>query len=179
VQGGVVGPKEAPVLLATVVVAAATLLQVVWMKANRRRIDLLLWINLTLILVLGGITVWLHNETFIKWKPSVVYWLMGVALWSSQTLFGHNLLRQTLGAEIDLPELVWRRMNFLFVAFFGLMGLVNVWVVYSFSTDAWAKFHTFGTTGLMVVFVLGVGVYMSRHLAPAAPPAASDESRPS
>ncbi|HEX7687487.1 MAG TPA: septation protein A [Burkholderiaceae bacterium] len=179
VQGGVVGPKEAPVLLATVVVAAATLLQVVWMKANRRRIDLLLWINLTLILVLGGITVWLHNETFIKWKPSVVYWLMGLALWSSQTLFGHNLLRQTLGAEIDLPDAVWRRMNFLFVAFFGLMGLVNVWVVYSFSTDAWAKFHTFGTTGLMVVFVLGVGVYMSRHLDHAAPPAATDESRSS
>jgi len=168
VSGGVVGPKEAPVLLATVVVIAATLLQVAWMKLNRRKIDLMLWISLAMIVVLGGLTVWYHNETFIKWKPSVAFWLMGLVFWGSQTFFHKNLLRQTLGAELDLTDKVWQRLNFAWVAYFGLMGLVNLWVVYSFSTDAWANFHTFGTSALSVVFVIGQGLYLSRHLEPVA-----------
>jgi intracellular septation protein len=177
VQGGVVGAKEAPVLLGTVVVLAATLLQVAWMKAMRRKIDLMLWISLALVVVLGGMTVWFHNETFIKWKPSVAFWLMGLTFWVSQAFFNRNLLRQTLGHELDLPDLVWRRLNFAWVAYFGVMGLVNVWVVYSFSTDAWANFHTFGTTALSFAFIIGQGIYLSRHLDPVAPPPA-DEPAP-
>jgi len=167
VQGGVVGPKEAPVLLGTVVVVLATLAQVVWMKAKRRKIDLMLWISLTLVVVLGGLTVWFHNETFIKWKPSIAFWLMGLVFWGSQTFFHRNLLRQTLGAELELADTVWQRLNFAWVAYFGLMGLINLWVVYSFSTDARANFHTFGTTALSFVFIIGQGIYLSRHLEPA------------
>jgi intracellular septation protein len=166
VQGGVVGPKEAPVLLATIVVIAATLLQVAWMKLNRRKIDLMLWMSLAMIVVLGGLTVWYHNETFIKWKPSVAFWLMGLMFWGSQTFFHKNLLRQTLGAELELSDKVWQRLNFAWVAYFALMGLVNLWVVYAFSTDAWANFHTFGTTALSFVFIIGQGFYLSRHMEP-------------
>jgi intracellular septation protein len=166
VSGGVVGPKEAPVLLGTVVVIAATLLQAIWMKANRRKIDLMLWISLALVVVLGGLTVWFHNETFIKWKPSIAFWLMGLVFWISQAFLHKNLLRSTLGAEIELSDMVWQRLNFAWVAYFGLMGLLNVWVVYSFSTDAWANFHTFGTTALSFAFIIGQGFYLSRHLEP-------------
>ena len=166
VSGGVVGPKEAPVLLGTVVVIAATLLQAIWMKANRRKIDLMMWISLALVVVLGGLTVWFHNETFIKWKPSIAFWLMGLVFWISQAFLHKNLLRSTLGAEIELSDMVWQRLNFAWVAYFGLMGLLNVWVVYSFSTDAWANFHTFGTTALSFAFIIGQGFYLSRHLEP-------------
>jgi intracellular septation protein len=166
VSGGVVGAKEAPVLLGTVVVIAATLLQAIWMKLNGRKIDLMLWISLALVVVLGGLTVWFHNETFIKWKPSIAFWLMGLVFWISQTFLHRNLLRQTLGHEIELSDMVWQRLNFAWVAYFGLMGLLNVWVVYSFSTDAWANFHTFGTTALSFLFIIGQGVYLSRHLEP-------------
>ena len=166
VSGGVVGPKEAPVLLGTVVVIAATLLQAIWMKLNRRKIDLMLWISLALVVVLGGLTVWFHNETFIKWKPSIAFWLMGLVFWGSQTFFHKNLLRTTIGSEIDLPDSVWQRLNFSYVAFFALMGLLNLWVVYAFSTDAWATFHSFGTTALSFAFLIGQGFYLSRHLEP-------------
>ncbi len=171
VSGGVVGPKEAPVLLATVVVIAATLVQVAWMKVNRRRIDLMLWISLAMIVVLGGATIWFHNETFIKWKPSVVCWAMGLVFWISQTFFHRNLLRQTLGEEIELPDHAWQRLNFAWIAYFGLLGLINLWVAYSFSTDAWANFHTFGTFGLSAVFIVGQGFYLSRHMPPEGAPA--------
>jgi intracellular septation protein len=180
VSGGVVGPKEAPVLLATIVVIVATLLQVAYMKLNKRRIDLMLWISLAMIVVLGGATVWFHNETVVKWKPSVVYWAMGLIFWTSQTFFHRNLLRQTLGEEIELPDFAWQRLNFAWVAFFGLLGLLNLWVASSFSTDTWANFHTFGSLGIMLAFMLGVGVYMARHMPPevaqeaTAAPAAED-----
>ncbi len=167
VSGGVVGPKEAPVLLATVVVIVATLVQVAWMKLMRRKIDLMLWISLAMIVVLGGATIWFHNESFIKWKPSGAFWAMGLVFWISQAFFHKNLLRSTLGAEIELSDKVWQRLNFAWVAYFGLMGLINLWVAYSFSTDAWANFHTFGSIGLSLVFILGQGVYLGRHLEPA------------
>ena len=177
VAGGVVGPTEAPVLLATVTVILATLAQVAWLKLRGRRVDTMLWVSLGLVVVLGGATIYFHNETFIKWKPSVLYWLMGLSLWLSPLLFGKNLLRVLLGEQMELPDRVWHRLNFAWVAFFGLMGLLNLWVAYHFSTDGWVNFKLFGGIGLMLLFTLAQGLYLSRHLkdddAPATPPADS------
>ena len=164
VSGGTVGPTEAPVLLATVVVIIATLAQVIWLKLRGRRVDAMLWVSLGLVAVLGGATIYFHNETFIKWKPSVLYWAMGLSLWLSPLLFGRNLLRVLLGEQMELPDRVWHRLNFAWVAFFALMGLLNLWVAYHFSTDAWVNFKLFGGLGLMLLFTLAQGLYLSRHL---------------
>jgi intracellular septation protein len=164
VQGGVVGPAEAPVLLATVVVIAATVAQVIFMKATGRKVEAPLWVSLALVVVLGGATIWFHSETFIKWKPSVLYWAMGLALWISQLFFRRNLLRVLMGDQLDLPASVWQRLNFAWVAFFAFMGLLNIYVAYSFSTDTWVDFKLFGGLGLMLVFTVLQGVYLSRHL---------------
>lgn len=164
VSGGVVGLGEGPVLLATLVVIAATLVQIAWMKLAGRKVDAPLWVSLVLVLVLGGATVWFHNETFIKWKPSMLYWLMGLTLWASQVLFRRNLLKVLMGEQLDLPAVVWQRLNFAWVAFFAFMGLLNVYVAYSFSTDTWVDFKLFGGIGLMLVFTVAQGLYLSRHL---------------
>jgi intracellular septation protein len=170
VSGGAVGPKEAPVLLATVVVILATLAQVAWLKLRGRKIDLMLWVSLGLVVTLGGLTVWFHNETFIKWKPSGLYWTLGLVLWTSQ--FGKNLLRSLLGAQIELPDQVWRRLNLAWVLFFGVMGLLNLWVAYHFDTPTWVNFKVFGTTGLMLVFFVAQGLYLGRYLPDDEPAAA-------
>ena len=164
VSGGVVTPAEAPVLLATVVVIVATLAQVLWLKSRGRRIDTMLWVSLVLVVLLGGATIYFHSETFIKWKPSVLYWAMGLSFWLSPLLFGKNLLRVLLGEQMQLPAMVWHRLNFAWVAFFALMGLLNLWVAYSFSTDTWVNFKLFGGIGLMLLFTLAQGLYLSRHL---------------
>ncbi len=164
VAGGVVGPEEAPVLLATVVVIGATLAQVTWLKLAGRKVDLMLWISLALVVVLGGLTVWFHSETFIKWKPSVLYWTMGSALWVSQAVFGKNLLRTLLGQQIQLPSAIWHRLNFAWIAFFAAMGLLNLWVAYSFTTSTWVNFKLFGGLGLMLAFTVAQGLYLSRYL---------------
>jgi intracellular septation protein len=163
VSGGVVGPNEAPVLLATVVVIVATLAQVAFLLARGKKVDMMLWVSLGLVTVLGGATVWFHSETFIKWKPSVLYWVMGLAFWISQALFRKNLLQALMGNQLTLPASVWQRLNFAWIAFFAFMGLLNLYVAYSFSTDTWVNFKLFGGIGLMLVFTVAQGVYIGRH----------------
>ncbi len=164
VAGGQVGPGEAPVLLATVVVVVATLAQVLWLKARGKKVDLMLWISLALVTVLGGLTVWLHSETFIKWKPTGLYWAMGLSVLISQFVLGRNLLKLMLGEQLQLPEAVWTRLSLAWVAFFAAMGVLNLWVAFNFSTDAWVNFKLFGGIGLMLLFTVAQGLYISKHL---------------
>ncbi len=164
VAGGTVGITEAPVMLATVVVVIASAVQVAWLKARGKKVDLMLWISLGLVVVLGGLTVWLHSETFFKWKPTGLYWAMGLSFLISQTLMGKNLLKLMIGEQMQLPALVWSRLGFAWVAFFAAMGVLNLWVAYNFSTDAWVNFKLFGGIGLMLLFTLAQGLYISRHL---------------
>lgn len=166
VAGGVVAPSIAPVLLATLVVIVASFAQIGWLLARGRKVDTMLWISLALVTLLGGATVWFQSETFIKWKPSVLYWVMGVAFWLSQALFGKNLLRLLMGEQLQLPPPVWRTLNLMWISFFAFMGLLNLWVAYSFSTDTWVDFKLFGGLGLMLLFTLAQGLYLSRHLKP-------------
>ena len=164
VAGGTVGTTEAPVMLATVVVVIASLVQVAWLKARGKKVDLMLWISLTLVVVLGGLTVWLHSETFIKWKPTGLYWAMGLSFLISQTLLGKNLLKLMMGEQMQLPDAVWKRLGLAWVVFFAAMGVLNLWVAYNFSTSTWVNFKLFGGIGLMLLFTLGQGLYISRHL---------------
>ena len=178
VSGGVVGLNEAPVLLATVVVIVATLLQVAVLMARGKKIDMMLWVSLGLVTVLGGATVWFHNETFIKWKPSVLYWVMGLGFWVSQTFFRKNLLQVLIGEQLKLPAPVWQRLNIAWINFFALMGLLNLYVAFNFSTDTWVNFKLFGGMGLMLAFTVAQGVYISRHLPPEAGESVSSQRPP-
>ena len=171
VSGGVVGTEEAPVLLATLVVIVATTAQIGYLLARRRKIDMMLWITFVLVVVLGGATVWFHNPTFIKWKPSVLYWAMGLAFWLSHALFKKNLLQTLIGEQLELPVQVWQRLNVAWIAFFALMGVLNLYVAYSYSTSTWASFKAFGATGLMLVFMVGQGFYLNKHMQPDGAPA--------
>lgn len=164
VSGGKVGPEEAPVLLATVVVMVATLLQALILKLRGKKIDLMLWISLGLVVVLGGATIWFHNATFIKWKPTGLYWAGALAFFISQTFFGKNLIQAMLGKELELPQIVWTRLNLAWIAFFVGLGFANLYVAFNFDNSTWANFKVFGVTGLMLIFTLAQGIYISRHL---------------
>jgi intracellular septation protein len=165
VSGGVVGADEAPILLATIVMSVITIVQVTVLKLMRRPVHLMLWITLALVVVLGGATIWFHNPVIIKWKPSIAYWALGLSFWLSR-MFGRDLLQEMLGAELELPAAVWQRLNFAWVAFLGLMGLLNLYVAYAFSTSTWASFKVFGATGLMLAFSIAQVVYLSRYVKP-------------
>ena len=154
VSGGSVAASEAPVLIATVVVIVATMLQIGWLLVRQRKVDTMLWVTFGLVTILGGATVWFHDPTFIKWKPSVLYWVMGGVLFAGQVLFGKNLLQSLAGKQIELEKRDWWRLNVAWATFFVLMGFLNLYVAYNYSTSAWATFKAFGSTGLMLVFML-------------------------
>lgn len=164
VSGGQVGVAEAPVLLATVVVILATAAQIIWLAARGRKIEPMLWISLALVVALGGATIYFHSESFIKWKPTVLYWVMGSALLVGQVVFDKNGLKSLMGAQMTLPDPVWRIVNLAWVGFFVLMGVLNLWVAFNFSTDMWVNFKLFGATGLMLLFVLLQAFYLRRYL---------------
>lgn len=174
VSGGVVGPTEAPVLLATLVVMLVTIIQIAVMLARGKKVDVMLWVSLGIVVVLGAATVWFHNETFIKWKPTALHWAMALAFWISQAVFRKNLIQQLMGQQITLPSAIWGRLNNAWIAFFAVMGVLNLYVAYNFSTATWVNFKLFGGMGLIFAFVLATGFYLSRHVQP--DPA---ESRPS
>jgi intracellular septation protein len=164
VSGGVIRAEEAPALLATIAVIAGTLIQVAALKLMRRKIDMMLWITLALVVVLGGATVWFHNPTFIKWKPSGYFWAMAAGLWISRVVFKKNLLRTLMGGEIDLPEPVWQRLNIVWVLFFSFMGFLNLYVAFSYPESTWVTFKVFGITVCMFVFMAAQVVFISRYL---------------
>jgi len=167
------------VLLATLVVIAATLTQVLVLKLMRRKVDTMLWISLVLVVVLGGATVWFHNETFIKWKPSGLYWAMALTFWASAQFFGKNLIQAMMGKELPLPDAIWQRLNWAWIGFFAFMGVLNLLVAYNFSTSTWASFKVFGTTGLILLFTIAQGLYLSPYLKEETAPkeAAKDATR--
>jgi intracellular septation protein len=170
VSGGVVGPSEAPVLLATVVVIIATLAQILWLKVRGKKVDTMLWVSLALVTVLGGATIYFHSENFIKWKPTVLYWVMGSALLVGQLVFKKNGIKSLMGAQMALPDAIWRVVNLSWVGFFAVMGMLNLWVAFTFSTATWVNFKLFGGLGLMVVFVLAQAVYLNKHIKPGTTP---------
>ena len=171
VSGGAVGAKEAPVLLATVVVVVATMLQILVLKVLRKPVDKMLWAGLVVVVVLGGLTLWFHDETFIKWKPTVIYWLMATGFLITEIVLGKKMLRQMMGGQVHVPDPVWRKLGWAWVLFFAGMGVLNLWVPYTFPTDTWVSFKMWGSLGLTLVFTLAQGVYLSRHMAPDEAPA--------
>jgi len=156
--------KVKGIYVATAVAIAATFLQVGWLWMRRKRIDPMLWASLAIIVIFGGATLALQNETFIKWKPTVLYWLFAAALAGTEALAGKNLMRTMLGSQIQLPVQVWTRLNWSWAGFFAFMGAANLFVAYNFSTDLWVNFKLFGGVGLMVLFVLGQALFLARYI---------------
>ena len=156
--------KVAGIYVATAVAIAATFAQIGWVLWRHGKVDNMLWVSLAIIVVFGGATLLLHDETFIKWKPTVLYWLFSVVLLSGDWLFKKNLIRAMLQGQLSLPDMVWDRLNLSWVVFFALMGAANLYVAYNFSTDNWVNFKLFGGIGLMLVFVLLQAVMLSKYL---------------
>ena len=156
--------KVYDIYVATAVAMAATFLQIGWAWLRHRKVDTMLWISLAVIVVFGGATLLLQDETFIKWKPTVLYWLFSAVLAVAALAFRKNLIRAMMETQVTLPEVVWGKLLASWIAFFALMGALNLVVAFNFSTDAWVNFKLFGGIGLMLVFIVLQGLMLARHI---------------
>ena len=158
-------PKQLPILMATAVAIIATVVQIAWVWLRHGKVDTMLWISLALVVVLGGATLWLHDPTFIKWKPTVLYWLFAVVLAGSHLLFKKNLIRTMMQqAQMELPETLWAKLNYSWVIFFAVMGVVNLYVANHYSLAAWVNFKLFGFMGMMLAFMLLQGLVLAKYI---------------
>jgi intracellular septation protein len=156
--------KLADIYVATATAIATTFVQVAWLKLRGKRVGAMLWASLGIIAVFGGATLFLQNEIFIKWKPTVLYWLLGAVLAGGALVFRRNLIRMMLSEQVQLPDPVWDRLNWSWVAFFAFMGALNLYVAYNYPTDLWVNFKLFGGMGLMLLFVVAQAFFLARHV---------------
>lgn len=129
-----------------------------------RRFDKVQLITLLLVLVFGTATLVFKNPLFIKWKPTVADWLFAMAFLFTQFVSKTPLLQRLMGSKVALPQKTWNILNFSWALFFVLMGCLNLYFAYSFSTVVWAKFKVFGGLGLTFLFVIIQGVFIGKHL---------------
>jgi intracellular septation protein len=152
------------IFAATAAAIGATVLQIAWTKWRHGKVDTMLWVSFGIIALLGGATLALHDETFIKWKPTVLYWVFSCTLLISDLVFKKNLMRAMLHEKIALPVRVWHYVNLSWSLFFAVLGVVNLYVALNYSTDGWVDFKLFGTTGMMLVFVLLQAIALSKYV---------------
>lgn len=155
--------KLGDLYVATGVAILATAGQIAWLKWRGRIVEPMQWTSLAIIVVFGGMTLLFHDETFIKWKPTVLYALFAAALLLAPRFTGVNPLRAMMGAQLTLPEPVWRQLTFAWVAFFVAMGVANLLVAYRFPLDVWVNFKVFGTMALTIVFVIAQALWVGHH----------------
>jgi intracellular septation protein len=151
------------IYVATAVAIAATMVQVTWTRLKHGKVSNMQWGSLVIIVLFGGATLLLQDETFIKWKPTVLYWLAGVAFLGALG-FGKNLIKAVMSEGMELPEPVWTKLCIAWGVFFLFKGTLNLWVAYNFPTDTWVNFKLFGGMGLMLAFILAQALWLAKYL---------------
>ncbi len=167
VSGGKIIASQAPIMLATVVGIIATVLQVGYLLIRRRKVDTMLWVSFFVIVVFGGATIYFHDETFIKWKPTMLYWIFAAALFVSQVFLKNNLMRKVMHEALPLPEAIWPRVGFQWMAFLfflGALNLVMAFMVFKNDTNAWVNFKVFGMTAIFFLFSVGQAMMLVKHV---------------
>jgi intracellular septation protein len=166
-SGGSVTADQAPMVIATLAGILANAAQIVYLKARGRKVDFMLWLSLFLFVVFGGLTIYFHDEIFIKWKPTMIYWCFAVGLLAARYWFKNNLIRKAMGSQLTLPDDVWEKLNLSWTAFFAALGFINLFVafvLFKSDTASWVSFKAFGTTGLTFAFIIVQTIYLAKYM---------------
>ncbi|MCC5014918.1 MULTISPECIES: septation protein A [Legionella] len=149
---------------ATAIAMGAALIQVAFYRLKHQRYEKMHLISLALIFILGGATLFFHNPWFIKWKPTGIYWLTSLVFLGTSFIGKKPLIQKMMDGNISLPQKIWYRLNYAWAAFFVVMGGLNLYVAYFYSTDVWVNFKLFGGAGFTLIFVFLQAIYLTRHL---------------
>lgn len=156
--------KTYDLYVATAVVIAATFLQVLYNLVRRRKVETMQWVTLGLMTVMGGATLYLQDEQFIKWKLTIIECLFGSVLLGSHFIGKKTIMEKMMGANLELPAAAWTTLNIAWACFFFAIGGLNVYVMFNFDTDTWVDFKTFGVPALMAVFIVLQVIFLYKHM---------------
>jgi intracellular septation protein len=155
--------KLRDIYFATAVLMAATVVQSVLLYTLERKLQALQKATLVMVLVFGTLTLALHDDRFIKWKPTVLYTAMALVLGLALWRWEKNFLKTMLGSQLPLPDPVWTRLTIAWVIYFLFMAASNAYVAALYSTETWVNFKLWGYA-FPIVFILGQGVFIAKHL---------------
>jgi intracellular septation protein len=167
VSGGHLAADQAPMMVATLVAIIVSVLQVGLVLVKGHQVDMMLWVGVAVIVVFGSATIYLHDSTFIKWKPTIINWAYALGIGVAQLGFGRNIIREMMKDALVLPDPVWYRLGLMWMGFFTVLGAVNLlaaFVIFRGNESAWVSFKAFGLPGLTFVFAIVQSLFVARHL---------------
>ncbi len=156
--------KTYDLYVATAVVIVATFVQVAYNWFKYRKVETMQWVTLGLMTVMGGATLYLQDEQFIKWKLTIIEWLFGGVLLASHFIGKKTIIEKMMGANLELPKKIWSILNFVWALFFISVGCINIYVMFNYDTETWVDFKTFGVPGLMAIFILLQVIFMYKFM---------------
>jgi len=156
--------KTYDIYTATAVLIAACAVQTIAHRMISGRFENAHVITLVLVAIFGGLTLYLQDENFIKWKPTAINWLFAIIFIGSQFIGQKTIIERMMGSTITLPNLVWTKLNIAWALFFIALGGLNIYVAFSFDTDTWVNFKLFGLMGLTFVFIIAQSLYLMPYL---------------
>ena len=156
--------KMYDIYVATAVAIAASIVQVAYVYIRNKRVEKMHLFTLGLIVILGGATLVLQDEAFIKWKPTIVNWGFALVFFGSHFIGKKSIIRRMMDSAISMPDFAWLRLSQMWISFFIFSGIANLYVAYNFDTDTWVNFKLFGLMGLTVAFLVLQVIYINRHM---------------
>ena len=152
------------IFVATGTIMVGSIIQLLYTRWELKKWDVFSVRLAIIVCVLGAATLIFHNSIFIKWKPSILYWMLAIAFFSSHLFGKEPMLKKLLGEKIFLPEIVWLKLNLAWGIFFLVLGTANVYVLYKFTTTQWVYFKVIGCIGMSIVFMIAQTIYMSYYM---------------
>ena len=155
--------KMYDIYVATGALIAATAIQIVLTFVLYKKVEKMQLITFAMVAIFGGMTIFLHDENFIKWKVTIVYVIFAVGLAVSHAM-GKSAIKGMLGKEITLPDAVWTRINWAWVGFFSFCAGLNVYVAFELPLDVWVNFKVFGLLIATFAYMVATGFYIYKHM---------------
>jgi intracellular septation protein len=150
-------------MVATVAAIIATFVVLIITKIKTGKYKNMQLVSFFILLTLGSFALFCKKEIFIKWKPTAIYWILAVAFLITQLCGKQLLIEKINNNSIQLPKKIWNTLNILWIIFFILMGILNLYVVYFFDTNTWVNFKLFGTFGLTMLFIIFQIIFISKY----------------
>lgn len=172
-----IGFKLYDIFTATAMAIGATIALIIYAKIRHGKVEKMLLVNGAIISVLGGVTLLLHDKTFIMWKPTVLYWLLAAVLLVSNGFFNKNFIQQMMGKMLNAPVSVWNKLNFAWVVFLVILGFVNLYIAFNYSENTWVNFKLFGVTSVMFIFIIAQTLLLKQYLIEPTNVSSSDEKK--